>query len=351
MKILFYSTKDFEQPYLLEANKHHFIIRMTEAALSINTAEMAKGFDAVSVFTGDDVSAPVIEKLHENGVRYIAIRAAGYDNVDLIKSKELAMRVANVPAYSPYSIAEHALALMLALNRKLITANQQVHRHNFKMNNLIGFDLHGKTIGIIGTGKIGSILIRILHGFGCRILAYDIQQNNELIKSFNIEYKSLEELCSESDIISIHTCLTPQTKYLINKNTIQLMKTGVMLINTSRGGCVNTAEVLEGLESRHIGYFGSDVYEKERGLFFYDYSNKTMDDGILMKLLAIPNVLITPHQAFATNEAIGNIAETTLFNITCWSENQHSDNELFHIPFEKTPHTLTEKANILNPAR
>ncbi|MES1213944.1 MAG: 2-hydroxyacid dehydrogenase [Bacteroidota bacterium] len=337
MKVLFYSIKDFEQPYVLQANKEKFILRLTDAALSIDTAEMANGFDTISVFTGDDVSAPVLEKLHKNGVQFIAIRAAGYDNVDLVKAKELGMQVANVPAYSPHSIAEHALALMLALNRKLIIADHQVHRHNFKMNNLVGFDLHGKTVGIIGTGKIGSTLVKILKGFGCNILGHDIHPNEELTKNSGVEYKSLEELCRLSDIISIHTCLTPQTKYLINKNTIAQMKPGVMLINTSRGGCVNTADVLQALENKHIGYFGTDVYEKERGLFFYDYSNKSVNDDVLLKLLAMPNVLVTPHQAFATREAIGNIVETTFQNIAAWAKNKYSVNELFQSPFITTP--------------
>lgn len=329
MKILFYSTKDFEQPYILAANTSHFMLRMTEAALSVNTTDLATGFDIVSVFTGDDVSANVIEELHKNGVQYIAIRAAGYDNVNLVKARELGIAVANVPAYSPHSVAEHALALILALNRRLMTADQQVHQYNFKMNNLIGFNLHGKTIGIIGTGKIGSTFIKIIRGFDCRILAYDINPDEKLEKDFSVEYKSLEVLCQESDIISIHTCLTPETKYLINKDVIAQMKPGVMLINTSRGGCVNTADVLKGLGNQQIGYFGSDVYEKERGLFFYDHSAAGIEDDVLLKLLGMPNVLITPHQAFATKEAISNIIETTFQNITCWANNTHSINELF----------------------
>ncbi len=182
--------------------------------------------------------------------------------------QRVGIRVANVPAYSPYSIAEHAVALILALNRKLILASRQVQCYNFKMNNLIGFDLQGKTIGVVGTGKIGSIFIKILHGFGCNILAYDIRKDERLVREYAVRYTDLNTLCSESDIISIHTCLTPETRYLINAEKIALMKRGLMLINTSRGACVNTSDVLHYLENGHIGYFGTDVYEKERGLFF-----------------------------------------------------------------------------------
>jgi D-lactate dehydrogenase len=330
MKILFYSTKDFERPYLLEANKNNFQVRMTKSALSTETASLAEGFDVVSIFTGDDASGPVIKKLKEANVKYIAIRAAGYDNVDLKATKENAIQAANVPAYSPYSIAEHALALIFALNRKLITANTQVHQQNFKMNNLIGYDLHGKTVGIIGTGNIGSTLIKILSGFDCRLLAYDVRKNENLVNNYKVTYVSLEQVCSESDIISIHTPLNEQTKYLINKNLIALMKKGVMLINTGRGACINTADVLHYLETGHIGYFGADVYEKERGVFFHDWTGKELKDDTLKKLLTLPNVLITPHQAFATKEALGNIAETTFYNIECWAAGKYSENELYH---------------------
>ena len=329
MKIFFYSVKDFERQYLLDANNHAFEISMTEKALSASSAGEAKGFDAVSIFTGDDASAPVIEELHRAGVRFIAVRAAGYDNVNIDRAADLDIRVANVPEYSPYAIAEHALALMLALDRKLILANKQVHEYNFTVSNLVGFDLHGKTIGIIGTGKIGTTLIRILHGFECRLLAYDIEQNKELSNVYGVEYVTLEELCSKADIISLHTCLTPQTKYIINKKLIAQMKQGVMLINTGRGACINTEDRLYALENGYIGYFGGDVYENERGLFFYDRSGKELNDPLLKRLLALPNVLITPHQAFATREALGNIAQTTFDNIRSWSYNKRSPNELF----------------------
>jgi D-lactate dehydrogenase len=282
----------------------------------------------ISIFANDDASAPVLDKLENMGVKFIAIRAAGYDNVDIARARQLGICVANVPEYSPYAIAEHALALMLALNRKLILANYQVHRQDFTVTNLVSFDLHGKTIGIIGTGKIGSTLIKILNGFNCRILAYDIQKNEELVKSYKVEYVPLSVLCRESNIISIHTSLTPQTRYMINKDLIGIMRKGVMLINTSRGACVNTEDVLRALEDGHISYFGTDVYENEKGIFFNDWSDKKLNDALLHRLLAFPNVLVTPHQAFATTEALNNIFETTYNNIRSWETDSGNANEI-----------------------
>ncbi|MBN8719900.1 MAG: 2-hydroxyacid dehydrogenase [Sediminibacterium magnilacihabitans] len=328
MRTLFYSTKDFEQSYLLKANLLHNDISFTETPLSLKTADEADGYDTVSVFTADDGSADVLKRLHQNGVKFIAIRAAGHDNIDLKKATELGIRVANVPDYSPYAIAEHTVALMLSLNRRIILSDRQVHLHNFTISDLIGFDLHNKTIGVIGVGKIGGVLIKILHGFGCHLLAHDILENEKLKLQYGFEYVSLQRLCSESNIISIHTCLTPQTKYLINKKFIDLMQRGVMLINTCRGGCVNTADVIAGLESGQIGYYGADVYENERGLFFNDLSGKNLEDPLLKKLLDMPNVLITPHQAFATNEALANIAATTFYNIDCWKKGKINKHEL-----------------------
>jgi D-lactate dehydrogenase len=328
MKILFYSVKDFEEQYLHTANNGANEIDLTEKALNSDTVELAKGYEIISIFTGDDASAPVLEKLYSIGVKFIAVRAAGYDNVDISKANELGISVANVPEYSPYAIAEHALALMLALNRKLILANSQVHNHDFTVSKLIGFDMHGKTIGIIGTGKIGSTLIRILQGFGCRLLAYDIKENRELEMKYGVSYVPLHILCRESDIISIHACLNPVTKHMIHKDMIYQMKKGVMLINTSRGACVNTEDILHFLENGHIGYYGADVYEKEKGIFFYDWSGKKLDDTMLKRLLSLPNVLITPHQAFATTEALGNIANTTFYNIFGWVHDGKCDNEL-----------------------
>lgn len=328
MKIIFYSVKEYEKPYLEAADKNNHTIMFEQMALSLHTADKAKGFDAVSIFTGDDASAEVLAVLAKNNVKYIAVRAAGYDNTDIKAAAKLGLKVANVPAYSPYAIAEHAVALILALNRKIVLADHNVHLKNFSIENLIGFDLKNKTIGIIGTGRIGSVFAGIMHGFGCRLTGYDIFENISLQEKYGLRYADMDTLCRESDIISIHTCLTPQTKYIINKKWIDIMQHGIMLINTSRGGCINTADVIEGLTAGRIGYYGADVYENEKGVFFHDHSHTEIKDEMLMKLLSFPNVLITPHQAFATKEALSNIASTTFENINCWERRQRCENEL-----------------------
>ena len=328
MKILFYSTKDLEQPYLEAANTRKEEVTFIKEALSLLTADKAKGFDVISIFAGDDASSNVLEELFKNGVKFIAIRAVIYANVEIKKATELGIVIANVPEYSRYAIAEHAVALILALNKKIAAVGEEAQNQIFTTCNLVGFDLHGKTVGIIGVGKIGSVFAKIMHGFGCRLLGYDIKENKELQEKYGLEYVDLHALCREANIISIHTGLTPQINYLINKNLIDLMQPGTMLINTSHGGCVNTADVIEGLENGHIGYYGADAYENDRGVFFYDHSGKELKDVILKKLLTMPNVLITPHHALATKEALTNIAATTFDNIYCWKKNQRSQNEL-----------------------
>ncbi len=334
MKTLFFSTKPYEQLFLDTANKQHQEIVFLKKSLSIETAHLAIGFDMISIFTADDASAEVMRILHQNGVKYITTRAAGYDNIDIEKANEYGITVTNVPAYSPYAIAEHVVALILALNRKIVIAYKQGQQQNFTTDNLIGFDLHGKTIGIIGVGIIGSVLVKIMHGFGCKILGCDLKENEFLKTTYGVEYTDKETLCAKADIISIHTSFTPDTKYLINKKLISLMKPGTMLINTGRGACVNTVDVIEGLENGQIGYYGADVYENERGLFFCDLSGKEMKDDMLKKLLAMPNVLITPHQAFATVQALTNIADTTFYNIDCMLKKLQSKNALTSILVE-----------------
>jgi D-lactate dehydrogenase len=324
MNILFFSAKDYEIPYLQAANKTNRQLKYVREPLSLETASKAIGFETISIFISDDGSAPVLEALFAIGVRFIAIRAVGYEHVDIKKAGELGISVVNVPDYSPFAIAEHAIALMMALNRNLVVADKQVHQQNFTTDKLIGFDLKNKTIGIIGTGKIGSTLAKIMHGFGCKLLGYDIQHHKVLTELYGLEYVSLEELCNQSDIISVHTCLTPETKYMVNASLIKKMKKGVMLINTSRGGCIKTTDLLQGLETGQIGYFGADVYEQEKGIFFNDFTGKELKDDVLKKLLTFENVLITPHQAFATREALTNIAETTFESIQCWEEGRRS---------------------------
>ena len=335
MKTLFFSTKPYEQSYLAKANTNKFEITFLKKPLCLETAHLATGYEIISIFTGDDASAEVLETLNELGVKCITTRAAGYDNIDIKKANSLGITVTNVPAYSPYAIAEHVIALIQALNRKTIIAEKQVHQQNFTTDNLIGYDLHGKTIGIIGVGIIGSVLVKIMHGFGCKILCCDLKENDLLKERFDVEYTDKETLCAAADIISIHTSFTPETKYLINKKLIDLMKPGTMLINTGRGACVNTVDVIEGLQNGNIGYYGADVYENERGIFFCDLSGKEIKDDLLKKLLSMPNVLITPHQAFATKQALTNIADTTFENIDCMQRKVSSKNQLTNILVEE----------------
>lgn len=334
MKTLFYSTKAYEQSYLEVANRMDADITFLRKDLNIQNAHLANGFEIISIFTGDDANAEVLDCLHKLGVKFIATRAAGHDNIDIEKANELGIAVANVPAYSPYAIAEHVVALIQALNRKIVTAYKQGQQQNFTTDKLIGFDLHGKTVGIIGVGIIGSVLVKIMRGFGCKILCCDLKENNLLKEEFGVEYTDKETLCAKADIISIHTSFTPDTKYLINKKLIAVMKPGTMLINTGRGGCVNTADVIEGLENGQIGYYGADVYENERSIFFCDLTGKELKDDMLKKLLAMPNVLITPHQAFATVQALTNIADTTFYNIDRMLKGEQSKNTLTNILVE-----------------
>ena len=328
MKILFYSSKAFEIPFLKKSTPQNLEINFIKQALSASTASLAYGYDAISIFAGDDASTDVIQLLHKEGVKFIAIRAAGYDNVAIQDAKQAGMKVANVPEYSPYAIAEHTVAMMLALNRKLITAHEQVCKHNFMVDNLVGFDLHKKTVGIIGTGKIGRIVAHIMNGFGCRILAYDKEENEEIVNKYNASYSGLTNLCSSCDIITIHIPLNEHTRYLIDKKLISTMKKGVMIINTSRGGIVKTPDIIYALHTGQIGNYGMDVYEHERGVFFYDYSEKELKDEMLQTLLNNPNVLVTPHQAFATNEALTNIADTTFENLLAWNSGKEAMHEL-----------------------
>ncbi|MEX0780189.1 MAG: 2-hydroxyacid dehydrogenase [Balneolales bacterium] len=330
MKVTVFSTHSFDKEYLIAANKDRHELNFLDVSLNEKTAGLAQDSNAVSLFANDEASAGALDILAELNVKYIAMRTAGYNNIDLKRAQELNLKVANVPAYSPYAVAEHAIALMLALNRKITRAHNRVQDLNFSLEGLVGFDMNGKTAGILGTGKIGSVVARILNGFGCRILAYDIQENKELISEFGVEYTDLDTLCGQSDIITLHAPLNSQTKYIIDKDRIKSMKEGVMLINTSHGGLVNTRSVIDGLKSRQIGYLGLDVYEEERGLFFHDYSDVILEDDVIARLLTFPNVLITSHQAFLTKTALANIAETTFYNINCWDEGEKPETEIIN---------------------
>jgi len=328
MKIAIFSIHSFDKPFFEKIkNSNHELVYFQEQ-LSKETAYLAKDFDAIAIFTSDTVNVDVLQLLHSYGVKYIALRSAGYDHVDLSKAAELKIKVANVPEYSPFAIAEHTVAMILALNRKLIIADNRVKRHNFSLGGLTGFDLNGKTVGLIGTGKIGSVLAKILHGFGCNLLGYDKIEDGSLKSKYALQYATLDELCQQSDIISLNLPLNKDTKYMINEQQISLMKNGVMLINTARGGIVNTQSVLNALKSGKMGSFGMDVYENEKGVFFFDHSHSILQDDILALLATFSNVLITAHQAFLTNEALEGIVSTTLKNIDQWQNEGKSINDI-----------------------
>jgi D-lactate dehydrogenase len=330
MKVAVFSTRPYDEQFLNEANRHQHDLVYFEVKLSPATAQLATGHDAVCAFVNDDLQREVLEQLAKGGVKLIALRSAGFNHVDLVAAQDLGLTVVRVPAYSPYAVAEHALALILALNRKLHRAYNRVREGNFSLDGLLGFDLHGKTIGIIGTGKIGAVFAGIMAGFGCRLLAYDPFPNKQLEPV--LSYVPLENLLNEADIISLHCPLTPETYHIINRTSVGQMKPGVMLINTSRGALVDTPAVIEGLKDGKIGYLGLDVYEEEGDLFFEDLSNRVIRDDVFSRLLTFPNVLITGHQGFFTREAIVNIAETTIANITAFEK---GEGEMFVVSVEK----------------
>ncbi|WP_311196067.1 2-hydroxyacid dehydrogenase [Antarcticibacterium sp. 1MA-6-2] len=293
MKILFFSTKPYDRKYFNNQNKNHdFHLEFLDEPLNRHTAVLAKGFDAVCIFVNDSANAGVLEILASQGVKLIALRSAGYNHVDLTKAKELGIKVARVLAYSPFSVAEHTVALILTINRKTHRAYNRVREGNFSLNGLMGFDLNGKTVGLIGLGKIGMCTAKILLGFGCKVLGYDLEKSEEA-ENLGVEYSSLDNLYSRADIVSLHCPLTPQTHHIINKSSIAKMKKGVMLINTSRGALVDTQAVIDGLKSEQIKYLGIDVYEEEADLFFEDLSDKVIQDDVFMRLLSFNNVLIT----------------------------------------------------------
>jgi D-lactate dehydrogenase len=327
MKVLVYSIHGFDKSFLETAAEGKHELAFTEKALNLDTVSLSTGFDSVALFSNDDASAEVLEKLSQNGVKYITLRSVGYDHVDLKKANELGIKVANVPEYSPYAIAEHGVAMLLMLNRKLLEAQELIKKQDFRLDTLVGFDLHGKTVGIIGTGKIGFAFAHIMFGFGCKLLAYDPVQNPKA-SSIGMKYTSLEELLETSDVVSLNCPLNEHTHYLIDAPQLALMKPHAILINTARGGVVNTKALIHSLESGHLGGACLDVYEKEKGLFFYDHSNTILNDDMYMHLRSFNNVLITGHQAFLTHEALKGIADISLHNLTCWENNLPCENEL-----------------------
>ena len=327
MKIAVFSAKKYDQDSFKRWADPCLEFSFFDVPLNRHSAGLTEGFQAVCVFVNDDLSKPVLTQLKAMGVGMIALRCAGFNNVDVAAAKELGLRVARVPAYSPEAVAEHTVAMILCLNRKLHKAYNRVRDDNFALDGLLGFNLHGKTAGLIGTGRIGVATAKILLGFGMQLLCYDIKQDEELVNA-GATYVPLERLWAESDIISLHCPLNPQTQHLINDDSLALMKNGVTLINTSRGGLINTKAVIKALKSRKIGYLGLDVYEQEADLFFQDLSGQLIDDEVFKRLLTFPNVLITGHQAFFTQEALQQICQVTSDNLLAFKGDRLSGNEL-----------------------
>lgn len=326
MKIAVFSTKAFDRQFLEAANsdKQHDLI-FFDPHLNKDTAILAADFPAVCIFVNDQADAATLEVLASRGTKLLALRCAGFNNVDLKAAAELGISFVRVPAYSPEAVAEYTIAMILTLNRKLYRAYNRVREGNFSLDGLMGFNLHGRTVGIIGTGRIGAIVTQILKGFGCNLLVYDVYQNPE-IEALGIKYVELSEIFTKSDIISLHCPLNSETHHLINADAIEQIKPGVMLINTSRGALINAKAVTWGLKSGKIGSLGLDVYEKESDLFFEDLSGTIIQDDVFLRLTTFPNVLITGHQAFFTEEALCNIAETTITNITEFEQTGDSKN-------------------------
>ena len=309
-----FSTKPYDEQFLRRANHDGHELRFLETRLSADTASLADGTDVVCVFVNDDLGAASLRRLAEAGVRAIALRSAGFNHVDLDTAAELGLLVTRVPAYSPHAVAEHAVGLILSLNRKLHRAYNRVRENNFALQGLLGFDLHGRVVGVVGTGAIGSVFARIMVGFGCEVLAVDPFPDAACLAA-GVRYVDHDELFARSDIVSLHCPLTPGTRHLIDAAALAKMKPGVMIINTSRGALVDTPAVIDALKAGQVGHLGLDVYEEEAALFFEDLSSTVIDDDVFSRLLTFPNVLITAHQAFFTDEALSNIAATTMMNL------------------------------------
>ncbi len=328
IRTAFFDTHGYEAPFFdPPAQQAHIEIKYLTPRLSVDTLALVGGHDAVCVFTNDNLSRATIDGLLENGIRLIALRCAGYNNVDL-QAAYGRLHVVRVPAYSPHAVAEHTLALIMALNRKTHKAYYRTRDNNFRINGLMGFDLYGKTAGIVGTGVIGLETIKILRGLGMKVLAYDPYPITEQADSIGFDYVMLDELLARSDVVSLHCPLTPQNVYLINAASLAKMKDGVMIINTGRGKLIDTVALIEAIKSGKVGAAGLDVYEEETDYFFEDFSDSVIDDDVLARLLTMPNVLVTSHQAFFTREAVQNIAETTIRNIDTFFRQDALPNEI-----------------------
>lgn len=327
MKIAFFDAKDYDKAFFdLYNKKYNYEITYFESKLGRETAILAKGYDVVCIFVNDVADAETLKILEENGVKVIALRCAGFNNVDLEHKGNL--KVVRVPGYSPYAVAEHSVALLLNINRKIYKAYQRVKKYNFSLDGLLGFDIHGRTIGVIGTGKIGKAFITLMKGFGTRVIAYDVYKDEQSAKELGFEYVDLDTLYKESDIISLHCPLTPETDNIINKNSIEKMKEGVIIINTSRGKLINSDDLIDELYTGKIAGVGLDVFDHEEDYFLKDMSGSYKRDKNLSLLISMPNVIITAHQAFFTKEALDKIASDTFKNITDVFENGSCNNEL-----------------------
>jgi len=326
MKITFFSTQPYDKQSFNQYNDSlGFELEFLETALNSQTVNLIDNAEAICVFVNDKIDAAICKQLAERKVKIIALRCAGFNNVDLNAAKENGLKVCRVPAYSPEAVAEHATAMILTLNRKTHKAYNRVREQNFSLNGLQGFNLHGKTVGVIGTGNIGKAFCKIMLGFGCKVVAFDLIANREM-EAIGVIYHPLIEVLQQADIISLHCPLNEQTQHLINNDTIAMMKKGVMLINTSRGGLIDTPHVITALKTGHIAYLGIDVYEQEEKLFFRDLSCNIIEDDTIQRLMSFPNVLVTAHQAFFTNEALAQIATTTLNNVQQLSQTGNLSN-------------------------
>lgn len=329
MKIMLFDTHSFEKDYFCEANKtFNHELNFFESRLTEKSAILAKGYPCICAFTNDHLDEKVLKTLSENGTKLLALRSAGYNHVDLKAAKHLGLKVVRVPEYSPYSVAEHAVALLLTLNRKIHKSYNRVREGNFSLEGLVGFDLHGKTVGVIGTGKIGKVFIKILTGFGCQVIAYDLHPDQIFAEQMSFRYADLDSLFKAADIISLHVPLSLETRHMLDQVAFNKMKKGVIIINTGRGALIETQSLISGLKSGHVGAAGLDVYEEEENYFFRDFSNQILNDDLLIRLMTFPNVILTGHQGFLTKEALLNIAQTTLTNVREFETGQFLTNEV-----------------------
>ncbi len=338
MQVTVYSCRGYEKSFLQKYNQGQFTLKYVDCPLRLSTIGEAKGSKAILISSKDDASAEVLEALKKVGIELICTRTTGYNHIDISRAELLDIQVARVPAYSPHAIAEHAVALILALSRNLIEANGRVKKYNFSLKGLLGFNLRDKTVGVIGTGNIGTALIQILHGFGSKILAYDLYPNEELSTKYDVQYVPFDTLIRTADIISLNVPLNEKTKYIINEFRISHMKHGVMIINTGRGQLIETIAAIAALKSGQIGAMGLDVYENENPYFFEDHSGEIMQDDVLARLTTFPNVLLTGHQGFLTETALNNIAETTIQNLNSFKLGSEANGNFLTVSYYDKPH-------------